>query len=220
MLTPTGATNKHRYILATQSTALLTSLTSVPGLPIMHFNPRGVLVLSPPSTATVRAKNTAEEGRRLEGAKSLEELDEGDNVLGASAAAGPSKAAAPINLDAVPLGLGLGKRKVKGPNPLSVKKRKEAGPSGANDVKVTKGKRKRPAGDAGTEDAEDAGGEEGDGAEGSKSGSAAAAAAAPADGRKSKKKRKRKNKSEVAKAISELNATNEQGGGGDEGDSD
>jgi U3 small nucleolar RNA-associated protein 23 len=218
VLTPAGATNKHRYILATQSTALLTSLTSVPGLPIMHFNPRGVLVLSPPSTATVRAKNTAEEGRRLEGAKSLEELDEGDNVLGASAAAGPSKAAAPINLDAVPLGLGLGKRKVKGPNPLSVKKRKEAGPSGANDVKVMKGKRKRPAGDPGTEDAEDAGGEEGDRVEKAKGGSAAAAA--PADGRKSKKKRKRKNKSEVAKAISELNATNEQGGGADEGDSD
>ena len=184
-----GATNKHRYILATQSTALLTSLSLIPGLPIVHFNPRGVLVLSPPSTATVRVKNEAEEGRRLDGAKALQGLDEGDNVLGGGAGAGVGEE---IPLDKKPQGMGLGKRRVKGPNPLSVKKRKTAssgaprtGEAGAEADAPMDGKDKPAAkGEAGA-------GGDGDG-----------------DGRKSKKKRKRKNKSEVARVIGELNATN------------
>lgn len=206
-----GETNKHRYILATQSTPLLTSLSRIPGLPIVHFNPRGVLVLSPPSTATVRAKNTVEEGRRLEGQAELAGLDEGDNVVGGGFGAG---SAARVDLDAPPPGLGLGRRKVKQPNPLSVKKRK---------VEVDKkpkvagaDKRKRPTEGEGDED------ERGGGAETDvdvEVTGAAGTTGTGGDGRKSKKKRKRKNRSEVAKVIGELNATNQAGGiAGDESD--
>lgn len=107
-----GATNKHRYILGTQSTALLTAMDRIPGLPVIHFNPRGVLVLSPPSTATIREKNKLEEERRLEGAKVLEGVVDGGNVVGADLTPVPGGPAEKRS------------RKVKGPNPLSVKKKK------------------------------------------------------------------------------------------------
>ncbi|BEJ10775.1 hypothetical protein CspHIS471_0101970 [Cutaneotrichosporon sp. HIS471] len=101
-----GETNKHRYVLAVQSQALITNLSKAPGLPVMHYNARGVLVLSPPSTATIRAKNAAEEGRRTEGTKLLDGIKDGANVVGASE---PQEGR---------------RRKVQGPNPLSVKKKK------------------------------------------------------------------------------------------------
>ncbi|TYJ51385.1 hypothetical protein B9479_008047 [Cryptococcus floricola] len=104
-----GQTNKHRYILASQSTSLRLASDRIRALPLIHFNARGVLVLSPPSTATVREKNKAEEGRRLEGVKVLEGVVDGGNVVGA-AEAGPN-----VEKRA---------RKAKGVNPLSVKKKK------------------------------------------------------------------------------------------------
>jgi U3 small nucleolar RNA-associated protein 23 len=107
-LTP-GETNKHRYVLAVQSQPLITKLSTTPGLPVMHYNARGVLVLSPPSTATVRAKNAAEEERRTEGAKLLENVKDGANVVGGGDVPAPEGR----------------RRKVKGPNPLSVKKKKK-----------------------------------------------------------------------------------------------
>ncbi|CAK9779899.1 hypothetical protein CC85DRAFT_304940 [Cutaneotrichosporon oleaginosum] len=102
-----GDTNKHRYVLAVQSQPLIAKLSTTPGLPVMHYNARGVLVLSPPSTATVRAKNAAEEEKRSAGAKLLDGVVDGANVLGAGAAPEEGR-----------------RRKVKGPNPLSVKKKK------------------------------------------------------------------------------------------------
>ncbi|GMK56772.1 hypothetical protein CspeluHIS016_0306120 [Cutaneotrichosporon spelunceum] len=105
-----GDTNKHRYVLAVQSQPLIIKLATTPGLPVMHYNARGVLVLSPPSTATVRAKNAAEEERRAEGVKMLDGVKDGTNVVGAGSGAGGSQ--------------GQGRRKVKGPNPLSMKKKK------------------------------------------------------------------------------------------------
>ncbi|KAE8542743.1 hypothetical protein D1P53_000805 [Cryptococcus gattii VGV] len=163
-----GATNKHRYILGTQSTALLTAMDRIPGLPVIHFNPRGVLVLSPPSTATIREKNKVEEERRLEGAKVLEGVVDGGNVVGA---------------DLAPVSVGSAEkrsRKVKGPNPLSVKKKKTSGQDKGEESK----KRRR-------DEEEEVKGDEGDmNAEG-----------------KRKRKRKKK-KSAVGEAIEELNATN------------
>ncbi|WVF67823.1 hypothetical protein IAT40_002584 [Kwoniella sp. CBS 6097] len=109
-----GATNKHRYILASSSSALRVALQVIPGLPIIHFNPRGVLVLSPPSTATIRAKNKVEEEKRIAGSKEMEGVVDGENVVGApTVAAGSSAATAG------------GRRKVKGVNPLAVKKKKK-----------------------------------------------------------------------------------------------
>ncbi|KAL1412467.1 hypothetical protein Q8F55_000212 [Vanrija albida] len=103
-----GATNKHRYVLALGSPKLMSSLHHVPGLPIVHFNPRGVLVLSPPTQATIRVKNAHEEERRVEGAKVLDGVVDGDNVLGAGDSAPAPRA-----------------RKAKAPNPLSMKKKKK-----------------------------------------------------------------------------------------------
>lgn len=53
---PTGDANKHRYAVATQSTPLRDALRAIPGVPILHIN-RVVLVLEPPSQATLRAKS-------------------------------------------------------------------------------------------------------------------------------------------------------------------
>ncbi|OCF45592.1 U3 small nucleolar RNA-associated protein 23 [Kwoniella heveanensis CBS 569] len=112
-----GSTNKHRYVLASSSSALRVALQVIPGLPIIHFNPRGVLVLSPPSTATIRAKNKLEEERRVEGSKEMEGVVDGENVVGAPTVAAGSSAAT------------VGSRKkAKGVNPLSVKKKKKAPP--------------------------------------------------------------------------------------------
>lgn len=101
-----GGSNKHRYVLAAQSKTLRMELAAIPGLPIIHFNPRGVLVLSPPSHATLKTKDKQEEERRNEGTDLLEGLEEGENVVGG----GPKTAAK--------------RNRAKGPNPLSVKKKK------------------------------------------------------------------------------------------------
>ena len=50
-----GETNKHRYVVATQSQSLRIRLRSIPAVPIVHVN-RSVMVLEPPSDATVKAK--------------------------------------------------------------------------------------------------------------------------------------------------------------------
>ncbi|KAH8835321.1 rRNA-processing protein Fcf1/Utp23 [Flagelloscypha sp. PMI_526] len=50
-----GPTNKHRYVIGTQSTALRTLLRAIPGLPIIHMN-RSVVILEPPSDATLQMK--------------------------------------------------------------------------------------------------------------------------------------------------------------------
>ncbi|ODN80046.1 hypothetical protein L202_03905 [Cryptococcus amylolentus CBS 6039] len=172
-----GQTNKHRYIIASQSTALRLASDRIPALPLIHFNARGVLVLSPPSTATVREKNKAEEGRRLEGVKVLEGVVDGGNVVGA-AEAGP--------------GAGVEKRarKVKGVNPLSMKKKKVEKKEGEGEGEG--GKRRREV------DLEEESADVGDG--------------------EGKRKRKRtKKKTEVQEAIEELNETNKVAGGEPEG---
>ena len=50
-----GETNKHRYVLATQSQELRQKLRTIPAVPIVHIN-RSVMILEPPSDATLRAK--------------------------------------------------------------------------------------------------------------------------------------------------------------------
>jgi U3 small nucleolar RNA-associated protein 23 len=51
-----GESNKHRYVVATQSQPLRVSLRAVPGVPIVHVN-RAVMILEPASDATLRAKH-------------------------------------------------------------------------------------------------------------------------------------------------------------------
>ena len=115
-----GPTNKHNYVLAAQSAPLRIALQKVPGLPIVHFNPRQVPVLSPPSIATTRTKNEMEEKKRKEGEMGAEVVD-GDNVIGGSTST--ARVAGEVR----------GKRKTKAPNPLSMRKKKAEQPKRARE---------------------------------------------------------------------------------------
>lgn len=55
---PIGPTNKHRYTMAVQSGKLRQHLRSVPGVPVIHFNDRGVMVMEMPSDATLKHKDS------------------------------------------------------------------------------------------------------------------------------------------------------------------
>ncbi|KDQ17180.1 hypothetical protein BOTBODRAFT_172254 [Botryobasidium botryosum FD-172 SS1] len=59
VLSVVGPTNKHRYVIATQSSELRTKLRDVPAVPVIHVN-RSVMVLEPPSHTTLKAKADAE----------------------------------------------------------------------------------------------------------------------------------------------------------------
>ncbi|KAA1468665.1 Fcf1-domain-containing protein [Dentipellis sp. KUC8613] len=98
-----GDTNKHRYVVATQSQPLRAKLRSIPGVPILHVN-RSVMILEPPSDTTLRAKALVE-------TEALNPSTSETAKLKAVAAAPPEPPK---------------KRKgPKGPNPLSVKKKKK-----------------------------------------------------------------------------------------------
>ncbi|KAG8996358.1 hypothetical protein FRB94_012342 [Tulasnella sp. JGI-2019a] len=95
-----GSENKTRYLVASQSDSLRSRLRRLPGVPLIHIK-RAVLVCEPPSDATMSKKAEMEDAslhpqkRELPGGQEAEE-------------APPMK-----------------KRKgAKGPNPLSVKKKK------------------------------------------------------------------------------------------------
>ncbi|KAH9946692.1 PIN domain-like protein [Amylocystis lapponica] len=96
-----GETNKHRYVVATQSQELRSQLRAIPAVPIVHIN-RSVMILEPPSAATLNAKETVEE-----------------EALHPSA---PEKAGLPSATSTEPTP--KKKRGPKGPNPLSIKKKK------------------------------------------------------------------------------------------------
>lgn len=96
-----GEANKHRYVIATQSHPLRVSLRAIPGVPIVHIN-RSVMVLEPASDATLESKQRAEHD-----------------------ALGPSKSEKAALNAVTPLVEPAVKRKkrLKAPNPLSVKKK-------------------------------------------------------------------------------------------------
>lgn len=109
-----GETNKHRYVIASQSTDLRNKLRKIPGVPMVHIN-RSVMVLEHASEATLKAKDQSDIGALgVRGA-------EAKALASTSAPAPPTE---PIH-----------RRKIaKGPNPLSVKKKKAA-PSSPDDTK-------------------------------------------------------------------------------------
>ncbi|ORY21162.1 Fcf1-domain-containing protein [Naematelia encephala] len=187
-----GQTNKHRYIVAAQSSTLRTTLNTIPGLPIIHFNPRGVLVLSPPSQATLKHKVQAEEARRLEGAELLKDVKDGSNVVGSSSS---SSALTPV-------GKPQRSRGVKAPNPLSMRKKKvDKVPSGGEGKKVDGGEGKKVDSEErkkrSRENEDEEGEKDAEGKDKEDSGPV---------GERKKKKRKRKTKSAVKDAIAELDA--------------
>ncbi|KAF8508124.1 PIN domain-like protein [Gautieria morchelliformis] len=95
-----GDSNKHRYVIACQSQVMRASLRGVPGVPIVHLN-RTVMVLEPPSDATIQAKRRAEE-------KALLPSDPEQKQI---------KTDGPVDVP-------KRKKGPKAPNPLSVKKKK------------------------------------------------------------------------------------------------
>ncbi|KAI0068472.1 hypothetical protein BV25DRAFT_1773973, partial [Artomyces pyxidatus] len=96
-----GETNKHRYVIATQSQPLRVQLRAIAGVPIVHID-RSVMILEPPSDITVRAK-----------------------VLVQQNAMAPSTSEAAKLKTSAPPPPPVKKRKgPKAPNPLSVKKKK------------------------------------------------------------------------------------------------
>ncbi|KAI0762909.1 PIN domain-like protein [Fomes fomentarius] len=96
-----GESNKHRYVVATQSQELRQKLRAIPAVPIVHVN-RSVMILEPPSDTTLRAKALEEE-------KALHPT-------------APEAAKLPLAAPEEPPR--KKKRGPKGPNPLSVKKKK------------------------------------------------------------------------------------------------
>ncbi|KAM6498268.1 Fcf1 domain containing protein [Amanita muscaria] len=128
ILSVVGEGNKHRYIVASQSHPLRVKLRDVPGVPLLHIN-RAVLILEPPSDATLKAKEAAV-GKALHApAHELPLLE-------------PSIHQDPPRKK---------KKGPKGPNPLSVKKKKIK-PAATPEItaKVT-AKRKRDGGDSGND---------------------------------------------------------------------
>ncbi|KAF9044892.1 Fcf1-domain-containing protein [Hymenopellis radicata] len=51
-----GETNKHRYVIASQSQPLRSKLRAIPAVPLVHIN-RAVMVLEPPSDKTLQTKS-------------------------------------------------------------------------------------------------------------------------------------------------------------------
>jgi len=98
-----GDTNKHRYVIASQSQPLRVKLRTIPAVPIVHVN-RSVMVLEPPSDATLKTKEMKEEEALHPSAPDM-------------ALAGASTVAEPVRKR---------KKGPKGPNPLSVKKKIQA----------------------------------------------------------------------------------------------
>ncbi|KAG5644727.1 hypothetical protein DXG03_007856 [Asterophora parasitica] len=96
-----GPTNKHRYVIATQSQPLRVKLRNIPAVPIVHVN-RTVMVLEPPSDLTLETKKAMEEKTLLPTASDM-------TLVGSSTSTELPKKK---------------KRGPKGPNPLSVKKKK------------------------------------------------------------------------------------------------
>ncbi|CAN3372334.1 hypothetical protein DIURU_004541 [Diutina rugosa] len=120
--------NKHRYVVATQSERLRKQLRKIPGVPLIYMNP-GVMVMEMISKASETHRD------QIESAK----LTTGLNRTGADA---DDASAEPQRK----------RRKVKEPNPLSVKKKHTVKPptnQGDDDKKPQRRKRgKRKPGDS------------------------------------------------------------------------
>ncbi|KAH8113973.1 PIN domain-like protein [Phellopilus nigrolimitatus] len=106
-----GASNTHRYVLAAQSPSLRQHVRQVPGTPIVHVK-RSVMVLEPASEASEKAKSAMEEGH-------MRPTQAESSAIASSLA--PQKKDGTVDV------VGPPKKKPKGPkgpNPLSVKKKK------------------------------------------------------------------------------------------------
>jgi len=121
-----GDTNKHRYVLATQSQPLRSKLRNIPAVPIVHIN-RSVVVLEPPSDSTIKAKEMNEE-------QALHPTAPDMALISTAKPEEPPRKR---------------RKGPKGPNPLSMKKKKVT-PESASAAKKDKGKEKAKTAQAST----------------------------------------------------------------------
>lgn len=120
-----GDTNKHRYVVSTQSQPLRVKLRSIPGVPILHVN-RSVMILEPPSDTTLRAKHLVSlvhSGIYFTGLMIIFLQAEQQSLAPSTSEIGKLKAAAPESQP-----VKKKKKGPKGPNPLSIKKKKVVEP--------------------------------------------------------------------------------------------
>lgn len=131
-----GETNKHRYVIATQSQPLRVQLRTIPAVPLVHIN-RAVMVLEPPSDITIKTKEAARSSilpvlwLSLTNTQTEEQdlhMNQSDLALVGAPKTEPVQK----------------KRKgPKGPNPLSIKKKQVARPPQDNKHIRVGEKRKR-----------------------------------------------------------------------------
>ncbi|KAF8604599.1 hypothetical protein BDV93DRAFT_537684 [Ceratobasidium sp. AG-I] len=98
-----GPTNKHRYVIASQSTDLRDKLRKIPAVPLVHIN-RSVMVLEPRSEATMKAKDQSD-------------------VAGMSVRVSEARVLASTSVPA-PTEPVHHRKIAKAPNPLSIKRKK------------------------------------------------------------------------------------------------
>ncbi|KAK0208575.1 Fcf1-domain-containing protein [Desarmillaria ectypa] len=111
-----GDTNKHRYVIVSQSQPLRSKLRSIPAVPLVHIN-RSVMVFEPPSDTTLASKQKVHHIFMAHPADLTSEEESLHPTAPDIALVGPSSDPPPK------------KRKgPKGPNPLSVKKKKVDNP--------------------------------------------------------------------------------------------
>lgn len=91
-----NGSNKHRYVVATQKPKLRDRLRKIPAVPLIYIN-RSVMILEPMSPATLKVREQIESAKLYRGLNETGQTQETTEPR---------------------------KRKVKEPNPLSVKKRK------------------------------------------------------------------------------------------------
>ncbi|GAA6031583.1 hypothetical protein JCM8097_006534 [Rhodosporidiobolus ruineniae] len=128
-----GDENKNRYVFATQSLELRQTLRRVPGSPIIYIA-RSVMLLETPSDQTLAKKHKAESAKLHVSAEELAQIT-GQPIPSTSAAASDASDAEPEaaegGADEPPAKKKKKQRGPKGPNPLSVKKKKGAAGEGA-----------------------------------------------------------------------------------------
>jgi U3 small nucleolar RNA-associated protein 23 len=123
-----GETNKHRYVVATQSQSLRSSLRDIPAVPIVHIN-RSVMILEPPSVTTLEAKTKVSQMPRARNFFSLTTFTKADEAaLRPDDSELAKLSTSSVQQTELPR---KKKRGPKGPNPLSVKKKKPAIPQPA-----------------------------------------------------------------------------------------
>ncbi|KAH7915356.1 Fcf1-domain-containing protein [Hygrophoropsis aurantiaca] len=122
-----GDENKNRYVIATQSQPLRVKLRTIPAVPIVHMN-RSVMILEPPSQATLAKKESTEES-------ALHSEVVHSSLDSSTTQEQPRKKKGP-----------------KGPNPLSMKKKKVTIDSPKASAAKGQAKRKREPTDDGNDE--------------------------------------------------------------------